>query len=85
MAAVVYFLCAAASVVCAGLLVRAWLKSKVRLLGWVAAGFVGFAVNNVILFVDRFVVPDTDLNVVREGSGLAATAILLFGLIWESE
>lgn len=84
MAAVVYFLCAATSILCAGLVVRAWRRSKIRLLAWVAAGFVGLAVNNVILFVDRFVVPDTDLQALREGSGLAAVAVLLCGLVWES-
>lgn len=84
-AAIVYFGCAATSIVCAGLVVRAWRRSAVRLLAWVALGFVGLAVNNVILFLDRVVVPDTDLNVLREGSGLAAVAVLLFGLVWESK
>jgi hypothetical protein len=84
MAAFVYFLCAATSIVCAGLVVRAWRRSAVHLLAWVALGFVGLAVNNVILFVDRFVVPDTDLQLARDGSGLAAVSVLLFGLIWES-
>lgn len=83
-AAVVYFLCASTSIVCAGLVVRAWRRSAVRLLAWVALGFVGLAVNNVILFVDRVVVEDTDLSALRDGSGLVAVAILLFGLIWES-
>ena len=85
MAAVVYFLCAATSVTCAALLLRAWRTSRVRLLMWSAIGFTGLAVNNVLLFVDRVVVPDHDLTLVRNASGLAAVAVLLFGLIWESK
>jgi hypothetical protein len=51
---------------------------------WVALGFVLFAVNNVILFVDRVIARETDLHLFRDSSGLAAVAVLLFGLIWES-
>ena len=85
MAAVVYFLCAATSIACATLLLRAWRGSRVRLLMWSALGFTGLAVNNVLLFVDRVVVPDRDLTLIRDVSGLAALAVLLFGLIWESK
>lgn len=85
MAAVVYFLCATTSVACAGFLLRAWLRSRVRLLMWSAVGFTGLAVNNVLLFADRVIVPDRDLTLARDISGLAALAVLLFGLIWESE
>lgn len=84
MAAVVYFVCALASVLCAALLVRSWRRSPLRLLMWVALGFVGLAVNNVVLFVDRVVTPDADLHVIRDVSGLAAVSVILFGLIWES-
>jgi hypothetical protein len=80
----VYFLCALTSVVCAGLLIRSWRRSPVRLLMWVALGFAFFAVNNVILFIDQVIARDTDLHLVRDSSGLAAVAVLLFGLIWES-
>jgi hypothetical protein len=84
MAAVVYFLCALTSVACAALLVRSWRRSPVRLLMWVALGFIGLAFNNVILFVDQVIAKDADLHTVRDFSGLAAVAVLLFGLIWES-
>lgn len=85
MAAVVYFLCASTSITCAALLLRAWRTSRVRLLMWSALGFTGLAVNNVLLFVDRVVVPDRDLTLLRDVSGLAALAVLLIGLIWESK
>jgi hypothetical protein len=51
---------------------------------WVALGFIGLALNNVILFVDQVIAKDADLHTVRNFSGLAAVAVLLFGLIWES-
>ena len=84
MAGVVYFLCAVTSIGCAVLLVRSWRRSRVRLLMWSALGFIGLAVNNVLLFTDRIIVPDRDLGSLRDAFGLAGLAILLFGLIWES-
>ena len=80
----VYVLCAATSVLCAALLVRSYLRGRVRLLLWSALCFVGLAVNNVLLVVDKELVPDVDLQVLRDVSGLAAVSVLLFGLIWES-
>lgn len=80
----VYALCAVTSVVCAVLLVRSYLGSRMRLLLWSALCFVGLAVNNVLLVVDRSILPDVDLSLLREASGLAAVSVLLFGLIWES-
>ena len=85
MAAVVYSLCALTSIACAVLLLRAWRASRVQLLMWSALGFAGLAVNNVLLFVDRVLVPDVDLTLYRDVSGLAALSVLLFGLIWESK
>lgn len=84
MATVVYVLCAVTSALCAGLLLRSWLVDRVRLLLWSALCFVGLAVNNLILVVSESVLPDLELQVLRDLSGLVAVSILLFGLIWES-
>lgn len=84
MASAVYFLCAGTSVLCAVLLVRSWLRTRQRLLMWSAVGFTGLGVNNVLLYVDRVVVPNRDLLLLRDASALAAVSVLLFGLIWES-
>jgi Family of unknown function (DUF5985) len=84
MATTIYFLCAVTSIGCAVLLVRSWRQSRVRLLMWSGLGFIGLAANNVLLFIDQVVAPDQDLHALRDVSGLAALAILLFGLIWES-
>lgn len=84
MAAAVYFVCALTSIGCALLLIRSWRGSRVRLLMWTALGFTGLALNNVLLFANRVLVPERDLLVPRDVSALAAVTILLFGLIWES-
>ena len=81
---VVYVLCALTSALCAVLLVRGWLAERMRLMLWSALCFVGLAVNNALLVVDRSVLPDVDLSLLRDASGLVAVSVLLFGLIWES-
>lgn len=83
-AVLVYFLCAGTSLLCAVLLVRSYLGSRVRLLLWAALCFVGLAINNVLLLLERQILPDVDLSVLRDASGLIAISVLLFGLIWES-
>lgn len=84
MANAVYFLCAVTSSGCAVLLIRSWLASRVRLLMWCALGFTGLAANNLLLFLDRVILPDRDLGSLRDASGLLGISILLLGLIWES-
>ena len=84
LATVVYLLCAATSALCAVLLARAYRASRTRLLLWSAICFGGLMVNNVLLVVDLEVVPDIDLALLRDVTGLVSIAVLLFGLIWES-
>jgi multidrug transporter EmrE-like cation transporter len=85
MAAAVYVLCGLTSGVCAWLLLRTYADTRVRLVLWSGLCFVGFAVNNFVLFIDKVVAPDVDLSAYRALTGLAAVAVLLFGLIWEGE
>jgi hypothetical protein len=84
MAAVVYLLCALTSALCAVLLLRAWFGQRQRLVLWTGLGFAGLAVNNALLLLDRSVLPDVDLQLLRDASGLIAVSVLLAGLIWES-
>jgi hypothetical protein len=84
MAAAVFVLCAVTSGVCAGLLLRGWRHSGVRLLLVAALCFIGFTVNNVMLVVDELLLPDRDLKLTRDLSGFAAVAVLLVGLIWDA-
>lgn len=83
--AVVYALCAVTSLVCAGLLLRAYWRTRTRLLLWSSISFVGLAANNVLLFVDLILVPSVDLSILRAATALSAVVVLLFGLIWEEE
>ncbi|HEX3825941.1 MAG TPA: DUF5985 family protein [Sporichthyaceae bacterium] len=85
MAAWIYFVCAVTSIVLAVLVVRAWARSPVRLLMWIAMGFLGLSMENVVLFVDEVITVHTDLHLLREATALTALCVLLFGLIWESQ
>ncbi len=84
MAAVVYALCALTSSACALLLLRGYARSRFRLLLWSGLCFAGLALNNVLLFVDKQVVPEMDLSVWRTVPALAGIALLLYGFVWDT-
>ncbi len=81
----VYVLCLVTSCVCAGLLLRAYLRSRSRLLLWTAVSFVCLAVNNLILVADLVFLPNVDLWAWRQLASAAAILVLLYGFIWEAE
>lgn len=85
MAEAVYVLCGLTSFLCAALLLRGYLQSRLRLLLWSALCFLGLTANNVLLFLDKVALPDADLRAWRNLSALFALAILLYGMIWDSE
>jgi hypothetical protein len=85
MAEAIYVLCAATSLLCAGLLLRAWLKTRVPLLLWCLICFAGLALNNILLFVDKVIVTGTDLSVWRALPAAAGVAALVYGLVWETD
>ena len=86
MAALIYSLCALTSITCLVLLWRSWRASGARLLFWSAMCFGALSVNNVLLVVDRVVLPtQVDLHVWRLAWALAAVLLLLFGLVWEDD
>ena len=84
-AELVYALCAITSAVCAGALWRMQRRTQLRLLLWCALGFAMLTVNNVLLFVDKIVLPATDLSTVRLATAVVAFGALCYGLIWESD
>jgi hypothetical protein len=84
MAATVYALCAAASLLCVVLLARAWARERVALLLWCLLCFAGLALNNIVLFVDKVIVTDTDLSAWRALPAAAGVAALVFGLVQEA-
>ncbi len=79
----IYLMCAATALACAVLMVRSYRASRHRLLFWCGLCFVGMFLSNVLLVVDRILLPDTDLSTVRLVAGLLALLPLLYGLIWE--
>ena len=84
MAAVVYILGALTSLTCAVLLFRGYWRGKRRLLLWSGLCFAGFAISNLLIFVDLIILPARDLYLLRLATTGVAMALLLYGLIWES-
>ena len=85
MAEAVYALCAVTSLGCAGLLLRAYLEARISLLFWCLLCFIGLALNNVVLFIDKVVAPDVDLSVWRGLPAALGVAALVFGLVWQAD
>jgi hypothetical protein len=83
-ASIVYLLCALTSLGCAALLLLKYRRNRVPLLFWSSLCFVGFAVNNIILFIDLIVVPELDLSLVRTVPALIGVMLLLWGFVWDS-
>ncbi|MFL6521013.1 MAG: DUF5985 family protein [Chthoniobacterales bacterium] len=81
----VYLLSAAASLLCAVLLIRGYRASRAPLLFWGALCFFALAAANSLLFIDLVVLPELDLAPWRSGLTLVAFGLLLYGLIFESQ
>jgi hypothetical protein len=84
MAAIVYVLCALTSVACMVLLVRGYFATRTRLLLWASLGFCALAVNNIILVLDRLVLPH-DLALARVLTALLGVSIMLYGCICDAD
>lgn len=85
MASVVYGLCALTALACAILLLRAYRRTRNLLLFWSGLCFCGLMASNVILIVDKLVVPDLDLRPLRLLVTAASMGLLLYGLVYRSE
>jgi hypothetical protein len=86
MAALIYGLCAATSLLCAWLLFSAWRRTQYRLLLWSAICFAGLTLSNGVLIVDKLLTPpEVDLTLWRYGLTLISLLVFLYGLIWDTE
>lgn len=85
MAAIVYLLCALTSLSCCVLLLRAWHASRSPLLFWSGFCFAWFAINNVLLFLDREIILDVDFALARAATAFVGAFALLIALVWESK
>lgn len=85
MAPLAYLLCALASILCFAFLTRGYLKTRVSFLLWSSICFFFLTLQNIVLFTDFVLVPNTiDLSLYRLTAGLVGSFSLLFGLIWET-
>ena len=80
----VYVLGALVSLLCAVLLGNTWRATRTPLLLWCLLCFLGLALNNVILLVDKVVLPDDDLSLLRGIPAALGVAALVWGLVWET-
>lgn len=84
-AAIVYFLCAATSLLCAVLLWRGYATSRSKVLFWSGVCFGGLVVSNAVLVLDKLVYTEIDLWPWRLWITLISLCALLFGLIYSNE
>jgi hypothetical protein len=80
---VIYGLSAATAFACAALLLRAYFRTRFRLLMWSGLCFCGLCLNNILLVLDKFVFLNVDLSPWRLGLGLASVLLLLAGMVLE--
>lgn len=85
MAGVIYGMCALAATLCAWLLLQAYRRGGYKLLLWSGLCFVGLTLNNILLVIDKLVVPYYDLSMWRSVTALLSVMILLYGLIWDAK
>ena len=92
MAETVYLLCAASSIVCAGMLFNGFRENRTRLLFWSSLCFIGLALNNILLFFDQtltagvaITVAGVDLAIWRALLALGSITMLIYGLVWDAE
>ena len=66
--------------------VAEWIsKPKISAVALSGLCFVGLTLNNLLLVLDKVVLPDVDLSLWRLSVALIAMTILLYGLIWDRE
>lgn len=82
---VVYIFAFLVALSCGILLFRGYQRSERRLLLWSSLCFFILSLENLLLFVDLFIVPDIDLRILRGVVTLVGMLFLIYGLVWERE
>jgi hypothetical protein len=85
MAPAVYILCTLTSALCAVLLLRQHRSAPSALLLWSGISFCAMAVANALVFADLVILPASDLLLIRAWTMFIAAALLVYGLIWETD
>lgn len=84
MVSAVYSLGALTGFACAILLLRGYSRGRRKLLLWSGLCFLGLGLNSALIFLDLVMLPQTDLYPLRLWTVLVAMALMLYGLVWES-
>ena len=85
MNAALYILTCLTTLLCAVLLLRAFFRVRRKLLLWSGLCFLGLTVSNLFKIADLLIFRATDLFSYRVGSAGLAMALLIYGLVWESQ
>lgn len=84
MSEIIYSLCLLTSALCFGLLWRGWRQSRSGILFWSALCFAALSANNLLLVIDKILIPVRESLIAgRLGMALLAVGLLLWGLIFE--
>lgn len=85
MATALYIATCLTTLLCAILLLRAFASVRTKLLLWSGLCFVGLTISNLLVVADIVLFPKIDLFSYRLLSAAIAMALLLYGLVWESQ
>jgi Family of unknown function (DUF5985) len=85
MASALYIATCLTTLLCAILLLRAYFNVGRRLLLWSGLCFIGLTVSNLLVIADLVLFPKVDLYSYRLASETIAMALLLYGLIWDTQ
>ena len=82
----IYVLCFLTCAAIAALLLRAYGRTRYRVLLWTGLGFLALSLENLILMIDYVFLPDTiDLSGWRKFPALLAGILIVYGLIWDAD
>ena len=81
----VYILGGLTSLICSLLLLRGYSRGRKKLLLWSGLCFLGLSIANFVVFLDLVIFPQVDLYPLRLAATVLSMALLLYGLIWESD
>lgn len=85
MTAALYILTCLTTLLCAVLLLRAYFRVRHRLLLWSGLCFVGLTISNLFVIADLLLFPTLDFFTYRTGFAAGAMALIIYGLVWESQ
>ena len=85
MATALYIATCLTTLLCAILLLRAFASVRTKLLLWSGLCFAALTVSNLLVIADLVLFPKIDLFSYRLLSTAIAMALLLYGLVWESQ